>query len=80
MIKEDKHTVLEGGFFTQGDAFEALISQASTYNSYVSGWLFFDYIYIDKPFYMSCCFISDQVDCSVYNFISCLKVYSCKCL
>ena len=25
------------GFFTQGEAFGALISQASTYNSYVSG-------------------------------------------
>ena len=26
-----------GVFFTQGEAFGALISQASTYNSYVSG-------------------------------------------
>ena len=31
------------GFFTQGEAFGALISQANIYNSYVSGWMLFVY-------------------------------------
>ena len=37
MIKGRQTYSFEGGFFTQGEAFGALISQASTYNSYVSG-------------------------------------------
>ena len=61
------------GFFTQEETFGALISQASTYNFYVSGSLLLIVYKPISPFYLSCCFISDPVDCSVYNFISCLS-------
>ena len=39
MIKWKQAYSFGGGFFTQGEAFGALISQDSIYNSYVSGWL-----------------------------------------
>ena len=36
MIKGRQAYSARGGFFTQGEAFGALISQASIYNSYVN--------------------------------------------
>ena len=45
MIKGRQTYSFGVGFFIQGEAFGALISQASIYNSYVSGWLL---LIIDK--------------------------------
>ena len=39
MIKGRQTYSFEVVFFTQGEAFGALISQASNYNSYLSGWM-----------------------------------------
>ena len=39
MIKGRQTYSFGVGFFSQGEAFEALISQARIYNSYVSGWI-----------------------------------------
>ena len=45
MIKGRQTYSFVVGFFTQGEAFGALISQASTYNSYIYKWMtVIDYI------------------------------------
>ena len=73
MIKGRQTYSFVGGFFTQGEAFGALISQARIYNSYVSGWLLLIIYKLISPFTCHAFSISDLVDCSVYNFISCFS-------